>query len=254
MSNLIKMELYKLRTSKLFFILLCISIGINGIIAGVVPMVTKTLTGKNLNVNLSDIFVSPYQLDMLVMLLFISAVSFLYLDFSNGYIKNIAGQLQNRSGIVLAKFITIAIHNLIFLVAASLSNIIGLAVAGALTADGDILAGLATLMIKWMLSLAICSILMFFAVGLRSKTIAIILGVMFSIGAFSLIYMGISSLIVNFLKVKDFSLGNYMPDSLFSSVNVIKNELVVNGIIVAVVVIVLFYVLTNITFKKRDIK
>lgn len=255
MTKLTKMELYKLRTSKLFLVLLVISAVLNIAIAAGGPIVTKLLTSTEMPVDITTAIASPFSLNFLMICLFISAVSFLYLDFSDGYIKNIAGQAPNRGGIVCAKFIAVAVHNLIFFIVAALTNILGIALAGALTVNGNIAEAILTMLIKWLLSMAISAILMFFAVGLRSKTFAIILGVILPIGALSLVYMGIDNLLANVLKFSaDFSLADYMPDSLIPSVSVIENHLVVNAIIVAVVYIVLFYILTYFVFNKRDIK
>ena len=255
MSKLTKMELYKLRTSKLFLVLLLVTAVLSTAISVGSPLVTKMLTGQQMTSTLADVIASPFAVNLLMIFLFISAVSFLYMDFSGGYIKNIAGQTSNRGGIVLAKFTTIAVHNLVFFIVAALTNVLGVALAGALTVDGNIGGAILTLLIKWLLSLAISSILMFFAVGLRSKTFAIILGVIFPLGALSLVYMGIDNLLENVLKIGgNFSLADYMPDSLISSVNVIDNHLVVNAVVVAVIYIVLFYILTHFIFNKRDIK
>lgn len=256
MSKLIKMELYKLRTSKLFIILLVIFALTNVLItvgsAALVNVIASESAGYKMN--LSSAISAPFALEMLLMFNFISVTSFLYLDFSNGYIKNIAGQLPNRSNIVAAKYIAVSVHNLVFFLVAALSNIISGVIIGMTVDSENIGAAIATLCIKWLLSLAINAILMFFAVGLRSKTFGIILAVMISLGAFSLIYMGIDALVNNVFKAESFSLSNYMPDTLMNTVNVADNNLVANGIIVAVVFIALFYILTNILFKKKDIK
>ncbi len=45
-----------------------------------------------------------------------------------------------------------------------------------------------------------------------------------------------------------------MPDSLISSVNVIKNILFINSVVVVLIYLVRFCLLINIVFKKRDIK
>lgn len=255
MSNLIKMELYKLRTSKLFSALLCICAVVNAVFAAVTPLLVKAFSNESLTVDLSSAFANPFSMDLLMVFLFVSAVSFFYLDFSDGYIKNIAGQAPNRRSIVFSKLFAVAVHNLIFFIVVALSSILGSAIVGALTVDENIAAGIMTLLIKWLLSIGLCSILMFFAVGLRSKTIATVLSVVFPIGALSLLYMGIDNLLRNVLKVsEDFSLSYFMPDSLISSVNAIKDDLVVNSVVAAVVCIVLFYILTIIVFKKRDIK
>ena len=75
MLNLIKMEWYKLRTSKLFMILLGICFAFNILIAAVLPLVTKLLTGVIAPVNLSDALKSPFSLSLLLIVVFISATS-----------------------------------------------------------------------------------------------------------------------------------------------------------------------------------
>ncbi len=253
MLNLIKMEWYKLRTSKLFIILLGICFAFNILIAAVLPLVTKLLTGVIAPVNLSDALKSPFSLSLLLIVVFISATSFSYLDFSGGYIKNIAGQVADRGQIVLSKLIIIGVHNLIFFAVGALSNVLSAAMIGALVNDGSALAGILTLLLNWLLSMAICSILLFFTVGLRNKTLGIIGSVVFGANVFSLAYMGISMALHNFLHV-EVNVGDYMPDALMNSVDVLSNTMVVNAGVVSVVFIAAFTILTYIVFKKRDVK
>lgn len=254
MINLIRMEWYKLRTSKLFLILLAVVFGVNTISAVAVPLVTKLFAQKMMPVNFSDAISGPFILGLLMLIVFISAVSFLYTDFSGGYVKNIAGQLSDRGSLVIAKFIVIAVHNLIFFITGALSGLLGAAVTGALVLDAAAFSGVLTLLLKWLLSLALCSILMFFAVGLRHKSFAIIMAVLFATNTLNLIYMGINAAVMNIFKIESFSIDEFMPDALMGSVNVASDTLIINAIAVAAVFIGLFVTLTYITFKKRDVK
>ena len=254
MTNLIKMEWYKLRTSKLFIILLIVTFVLNAIFLASLPMITSALGAEMSATELSSILASPFALGLLMIPIFISAVSFLYLDFSGGYIKNIAGQLADRGSLVFAKFIMIGAHNLIFFVTAAISAVLATALAGGIVVDAAVWSGILTLLLKWLLSLSLCTVLMFFAVGLRNKTLAIIMAVVFSTGALSLLYMGINTGITALFKVENIDVGNYLPDALMGSVNVITGELVVNAIIVAAIFIGVFLWLTYMMFKKRDVK
>ena len=254
MTNLLRMEWYKLRTSRLFIVLLIVTFALNGLILASLPMISSALGAQTSATELSMILASPFALGLLMIPIFISAVSFLYLDFSGGYIKNIAGQLPDRGSIVFAKFIMIGVPNLIFFVVAALSAVLATALTGGIIADAAVWNGVLTLFLKWLLSLSLCAVLMFFAVGLRNKTLAIIMAVVFSTGALSLLYLGINSGITALFKVENVSVGDYLPDSLMGSVNAITGDLVVNAIIVAVVFIALFLSLTYIMFKKRDVK
>ncbi|WP_405340236.1 ABC transporter permease [Ruminococcus sp.] len=254
MTNLIKMEWYKLRTSKLFIILLIVTFVLNAIFLASLPMITSALGAEMTATELSSILASPFALGLLMIPIFISAVSFLYLDFSGGYIKNIAGQLADRGSLVFAKFIMIGVHNLIFFVTAAISAVLATALTGGSVMDAAVWSGILTLLLKWLLSLSLCTVLMFFAVGLRNKTLAIIMAVVFSTGALSLLYMGINTGITALFKVENIDVGNYLPDALMGSVNVITGELVVNAIIVAAIFIGVFLWLTYMMFKKRDVK
>ena len=119
---------------------------------------------------------------------------------------------------------------------------------------GAILGGVMTLLLKWLLSMAVCSILLFFAVGIRNKVLASIVAVVFSVSALSLVYLAVNTAAMNVLKIEGFDLGAYMPDALMNSVNAVTGNLVVNGLVVAAVFIALFVTLTYMVFKKRDVK
>ena len=256
MMNLIKMEWYKLRTAKLFLVLSAVVFGFNMLIAMLAPIASRLMMpGMDIPaVKLSEVITNPFSLGLPLILIYISAVSYLYLDFSGGYIKNIAGQVHSRGSLILSNFVVLSIHNLILFAVCVLSCVLGNAVAGNLNVDDAVAGGVLTFVIKWLLSLAICSILMFFAVGIRNKIIAIILAVVFSTGSLSLLYLGINTAVANIFKTENFDLGNYLPDSLINSVSVTSNTLVVNAIVVSVIFITVFVMLTSITFKKKDVK
>ena len=222
MMNLIKMECYKLRTSKLFMILLAVAFAANLLFSLGAQMLPKLFV-PNMPVEatpLSSVLAQPFGLSLLMIIVFVSAVSFMSLDYSGGFIKNIAGQVGDRG----------------------------------ITADAAIMSGILTLLLKWFLSMALSSILLFFAVGIRNKTLATIIGVVLSLNALSLAYLGVNTLVANVFKINDFDFGSFMPDALMNSVSVVNNELVVNAIVVGAAFIAVFVILTYITFKKRDVK
>lgn len=256
MMKLIKMELYKLRTSKMFIISMSVCFAVNAIILALVPVITRLLDpdAEITKETVAEQIANPFSVGLMAIVIFISAVSFLSLDFSGGYIKNIAGQTKNRGDIVMAKIVAVGVHNLIFYAVGALSNCLGYGVMGQLAIDGDILGGVLTLLLKWLLSLAICAILTFIAVGLTAKTFAIVMAILFSTGTFSLLYSGIDVAISSSLKINDFQLSRYMPDTLIGNVSILTDTLVVNSLIVSAVFIAVFILLSCIVFKKRDVK
>lgn len=254
MTKLVKMEWYKLRTKKMFIILALITFGIGLAFSAGVPIIMKAFGAPAQPTTLSEAIGTPFSFGLLMIPMFISAIGFLYADFAGGYIKNFAGQAGSRGKIVASKFIVLCIHNLIFFILGALSSVLGVAMAGTLVIDGNIFAGVGTLLLKWLLSMAICSILMFFAVGIKNKTLATIIGVIFATGALNLAYMGISTGVTYLFKIEDFALDDYLPDALMGSVNAGANTLVINAVLVGLIFTVAFVTLTYFTFKKRDIK
>lgn len=256
MGKLVKMEWYKLRTSKLFLILLGVIFALNTAFNIAVPMVSKIFSPKHTAtpVKLSEAFSNPFGITLFLIPVFISVVSYLYDDFSGGYIKNIAGQVKNRGNIVFSKYIVIGIHNIIFFAVGALSNILGSAIAGNLVTEGDVFGGIMTCLLKWILSMSISAILIFMTMGMRNKTFASIIGVVLATGTLSLLYMGINALLANVFHIQDFNIAEYAPDHLMSSVDIVKNALVFNSIAVSIIFIAIFLTLTYMTFKKRDVK
>lgn len=256
MNNLIKMEWYKLRTTKMFYVLLGVVFGINVLLNAVIPVLFRLIApDQALSLSkISDMISSPMSIGLLMLCVFMSAVSFLYSDFTGGYIKNIAGQVKRRGNIAIAKFVVVGIHNLIFFVVGSASCVLGAALGGRLSLEGNIGSALLTLLLKWLLSMAIASIFLFITVGLNSKTFAVIAAVIFAVNALSLAYLGINTAVATVFKWQNFSFGDYMPDALMGSVNVETGSLVVNALIVSAVFIVGFLLLTVKTFESRDVK
>ncbi len=261
MGKLIKMDLRRMTKSTFFKISLAV-IAVFNIIAGIaLPLIVNLIPNASQSFEatpLSSVISNPITISLLIILLFVSVVSFTYADFANGYVKNLAGQVSKRSNYIFSKFVVIAIMNLIFVVTGALSKVIGelagTAFGGKIEVDGLILAGIATLVIKWMLCVAISTILLFITTGVRNKTLASIVGVVIGTGALGLVYFGLDSAISGIFKVSDFSIASYMPDQLMNTVNVGTNMAVVNAIIVAVVCTALFLALSVKTFNSRDVK
>lgn len=261
MANLIKMDLRRLFLSKVFYITMGIVAFLNIVILTAIPLLTKMFApGAEASVTkLSDIIANPFSIPWMIIAVFISMVSFSYADMANGYIKNIAGQIPRKSDTVVSKFAVIGVHNLIFIAVSSLSMVLGNLIGSAfgtytIEADPLIMNGVLTLFLKWLLSMAICSILLLLTTGVRNKTLAAIVGVIFGTGTLGLVYMGLSSAVTNIFKTEGFNLAMYMPDGLMGVVNVSANTGVLNTVIVSVVCIALFFALTIRIFNTRDIK
>ena len=245
MANLIRMDLRRMFRSPMFFISLAV-IGVFNILLNVgftaaarffVPtevMPPATLTSS---------IVSPFYLPFFIILMFASLVSFSYADIANGYIKNIAGQLPHKSSTIISKFIVIGGN--LMLSGMGMIHFVN---------DGMALQAILTLLLKWMLSMALASILMFVTIGIKNKILASIVGVIIGTGSLGLAYMGLSTAADTVFRTDGFDLGEFMPDTLFNAVSVGTNTAVINAVIVSLVCIAIFMTLTVKVFDRSDVK
>ncbi|MEE0952827.1 MAG: hypothetical protein U0L60_02340, partial [Ruminococcus sp.] len=111
-----------------------------------------------------------------------------------------------------------------------------------------------TLLLKWMLSMALASILMVVTIGIKNKILASIIGVIIGTGSLSLAYMGLNTAANAVFHAEGFNLGEFMPDVLFNSVSVATNTAVINAVIVSLVCIAIFMTLTVKVFDRSDVK
>ncbi len=245
----------------MFFVSLAV-IGVFNILLNIgMAFIAKLFTQGmgNAEVVLSDIISTPFYIPILVVLMFVSMVVFSYADIAGGYIKNIAGQLPNKSNLIFSKFIVIGVHNLMFIAVGSLTNTIGTLVTTStgmaqLSYVGNVSAALLTLLLKWLLSMAIAAILLFVTNGIKNKVLGSVIGVIIGTGSLGLAYMGLSTAVDNIFHTENFDLAMYMPDSLLNSVNVAANTAIINAVVVSVVCIAIFLTLTVKVFNSRDVK
>ena len=251
MANLIKMDLYRLLRSKLFWILngvvLFLSVAFT-VLGFVISNIFKNAEGVTYSaeVKFSSLLSSPIE-QIFLILVMISAVSFMYADIANGYIKNIAGQLTNKGNTVISKFIVIGIHNF--------GNTLSEFCIRKVVFDSMIAYGLATFVIKWLLLMSMSSLVLFFSTGLKNKTVASVIGVLFSSGLLALVYMGLNVGIANVFKTDKFDISSYMPDQLFgNTMATTLNATAFNAIIVSLVVSGVFIFFTVKIFNNSDVK
>ena len=261
MGNLIKMDLRRMFMSKLFYCMMAVVAVLNIIFQIIPPIFIRFFAPSEPThaMQLSDFFAQPFSLTFLMVLMIISVVSFTYADIAHGYIKNIAGQVPNKSHIIYSKFIVTGVHNCIFMLVSALSGLLGAVIISAIgfsrmEMDGLMGQAMLTFLIKWMLSMAISAILLFFTMAVKNKTLATVVGVILGTGALGMVYFGLNTAVNSIFHIDDFSVNSYVPDQLINSVNVGTNVAVINAVIVGIVCIVLFLALTVKVFNSRDVK
>lgn len=266
MGNIIKMDFYRMFRAKsfiisniiLFIIAVAnrpIQLGLDALgqtIASGGETPYKSMADSIKRCDFAELLSDPFVFSLSIILVLIPAVVFSYADIANGFIKNIAGQVSNKGYTVISKFVVLCVHNLIFMLVGVFGNVVSILIVSNFTgivAFGNVAVALGTFMIKWMLLMALTAILLFLTTGLKNKTLASVVGVIFGSGALGILHLMIDNIAQQALK---FNPSEYDPTVLMDSAS--TNALVFNAIVVSLVVIAIFIPLTVKIFNKTDVK
>lgn len=270
MLNLLKMDLFKLKKTKMFFIFLGIVFGVTIIL----PILGKAFSMLLMNIvshsgdaqtvaqteALVDVYNTPYELSnifraplgglpILWLFVFVSSAVFMHLDLANGYVKNIAGQIPSHGYLAVSKIIVVNIHNIIMMVVGAVGSAIGQLISRGLTADSEVGAGIVEFLLKILLVSALSSFLLFFSTGLGNKTLAIVFAVVFGTGMMSLVYMPLNFMLSKLLDNPTLDISLYMPDQMLIAANINVWAALIEGIVLTLV----FLFLTIRFVNRRDV-
>lgn len=256
MADLIMMDLYRMRKSKVFWICLLLSFLFA---VSAAPFSKLMYSLANMLGAEEEAFESVTELAQLIadplpllngMLALLSVCSFFYADYECGYIKNIAGQTPKKSASVISKFTAAIPHGLCFMLVGVIGGLIGSLLVGRVTAEGDILNAARIFLFKLLLLQAISTILLLVTGAYRSKPLGTAIAVLAGLGLLSLLYFGIDSALDKLFSNKSFMIGDYMPDQLLRSSD--PDTLV--SIVVSAVTIGIFLPLSVSVFNKKEVK
>lgn len=258
MSNLIRMDIHRMFKARSFKVCLVIAflMGFCGTpllklfafllrflpdSAGISSMLPQSTT-------VASILQNPFP-GINAMLIMFSVCYFYYADIEHGYIKNIAGQVSRRGYTMISRYIAVILHNLIFIAAGIIGNLIGNVLFIKVTMGENLPQVLGALGLRFLLLQGVCAILLLVTCALKSKTFGMVLAVVFGTGAMTLIYMSIDTAFHMALK-KTIEIENYMPDQLMDA----TAPPVVPGLPVAIITIVLFLILSVRIFDRREVR
>lgn len=256
MGKLIRMDLYRMLRSASF--LVCILLAF-AVALGYAPFgklmytLARSLTGEvgepfAAEVNLSEIIGDPFLMINL-MLALISLCHFFYADVENGYIKNIAGQMPMKGFTVLSKFIAAFVHNVLFAAAGIIGNLIGSLLVQRVAVDAGVPDSIRVLVLKLLLVQSLCALLLLAVSTFGSKSLGMILAVLFGLQLTSLIYLGINEGLRQ-LFGPDTDISEYMPDVVMSE----KPLETLKALAVAVVWGAVFLIPAIRIFDRKDVK
>ena len=187
---------------------------------------------------LSAIIGEPFPM-LGLMLALLSLCAFFYADMENGYIKNIAGQMPMKGFTVLSKFLASIVHNLVFIAAGILGNIIGTLLVQRIAVDAAVAEQIGRLCLK---------LLLLVVSTFRNKSLGMILAVLFGLGLTPLIYAGINAGLRQIFS-KETDISQYMPDVVMGDPSD-----TVKAILVALVTGGIFLPLAIRIFDRKDVK
>lgn len=270
MLNLIKMDTYRLVKSKQFKIGLIISFAFSFAVVAVIAGIGKLipLLGED---GESILFLFPYadwfsQVSIFTVILTVTSFlslmiscmissNFINEEQANGYFKNIAGQVKDKSMLILSKFVTVVMISLAVLI----FYVAGSALASVLllgkTLTFDYPDGFAfTMFTRFVLYLAVNAIIIFLCTLTKSKSLAIAFGLVFGTGITRFAYSIVETFLGILLKV-DVSIASFTPDGqAFSITAESTNGDLGKAFAVGVCYIVAFLVFSSLILKKRDNK
>lgn len=272
MFNLIKMDIYRLIKTKSYKFGLLVSLIISftaiAAIAGLGKLIPLFSEGEDMS---GFLFIMPYSdwfSGVSIFTVIITATTFLSLmvscmissDFINneqvgGYIKNIAGQVKSKSMLIISKFVTITVIALTvflaYVIGASVSSFLFL---GHVINFNGISDFLTVLIVRFVLYLAVNTIVLFLCTLTKSKSLAIAFGIVFGTGITRIAYTILETFIEIIVKV-NIPIGKFTPDGLVFNIKADSpaGDLT-QAFAVGVIYIVVFLILSSLILKKRDTK
>ena len=283
MLNMIRMELYRMfKTKSLYVIWLVLAVGIlftTGLSAD--EMKTYTMEEKqemyeyatgqqksdtvNLGMDVTvptkpgdtvsvfDLFYGNIKGKFLALFMVIFAVLYSTADMTSGFIKNIAGQVRDRRGLVFAKGVSLFVYTvltmLIFTGIQTVSN--------ALFFDefvfGPVKEFLQYAGIQTLLHFAFLMIVMCIAIVLRNNVISMMLSVCLCMNVLVIFYSFLDNLIAK-AHIKNFHVLEYTVTGNISFLETnVTAKMAVTALAVSIAFVIVMIEVCSTVFKKRDI-
>lgn len=283
MLNMIRMELYRMFKTKSMYVIWLILAGVILFTTGLSANEMKTYTmeekqemyeyatgqreSENVHlgmdvtvptkpgdtVSVFDLFYGNIKGKVLALFMIIFAVLYATADMTSGFVKNIAGQVKDRRGLIFAKGVSLFVYTvftmLIFTGIQTISN--------ALFFDelvfGPVKEFLQYAGLQILLHFALLMITMCIAVVLRNNVISMTIGVLLCMNVLVIFYSFLDHLIAK-LKIQDFEIMKYTVtgNMMFLETNVTA-RMAVTAVAVSVGFSIVMLGICSTVFKKRDI-
>ena len=205
------------------------------------------------DVSVFDLFYANIKGKFIALFMVIFAVLFSTADLTSGFVKNIAGQVQDRRGLILAKAIALFVFTvstmLLFTGAQAVSNVIFF--------DKFVFGSWEKFFcyggIQTLLHFALVIVAMCLAIVLRNNVISMVLVVCMCMNALVIFYGFIDKCIAN-MGTKGFHVIDYTVSGKIMELGMdVQTKAAGSAVIVAIAFLIVTLVICSTVFQKRDI-
>lgn len=210
-------------------------------------------TNAGTKVTLFDMFFGNCQGKAIAIFLVIFSVLFATADLTSGYVKNIAGQVQNRGYLILSKtfclFLYTILSMLFFLVVQGISNLL---IFGYFKM-GDVKDFTVYFILQVLLHFTLALIISAIAIMIHNNVISMIIAVCLCLNVATIFYSGIDRIIAN-IGADSFHLSDYTVTGRISALPMaFSAHDNVTALLTALIFSVIAAVSCSIVFTKRDV-
>ncbi len=284
MTNLVKMDLYRMFKSKAIWIILAIAMLMMLASAfmthsDVVYYMNNPIALENLKISykevnwgvyigsvspdwctgakipLGDLITVNIQSNILLMFLVVFTVTFVSEESRTGFIKNIAGYVQNRGMLVLSKMISVAVFAAMLLISACIVIMLGCKLFFGYIDFEGLNNFISFFGIELILHVAFGAVIICLVTVLKSPVASIMTGILLSAGILQIIDTIIGAFIGNMSLPRNFSIMYYTVSGNIKKMTIYNNfQGYIRALIIGFVFMVFSMGISMYITQKRDVE
>lgn len=206
-------------------------------------------------ISLMDLVAVNIKSKLLLMFLVVFITYFVGSEGRNGFIKNIAGQVRNRSSLILGKFIAIGIFTIVMIVAAVFSTMLGSLIFLGYVNFVGIKQGLIFLVVQILLHIGYGMFILLLFNVTRSSIVTMLSGILIAAGILQVVDAILFSIFKGLDSIEGFSVMKYLTSGNVGVLSInSSNAVYTQAGMIAVCAIVLMTVLSSIIIQRRDLQ
>lgn len=218
-----------------------------------VGMMVMLPTKPGEKVTVFDIFFANSQGKFYALVLAIFAVMFSTADITSGYIKNIGGQVQRRSALIVSRALALAVFTILTLTGAFLFQAVANCIVFGELKWGNPKSIVLYFVTEVLLHYAFMMICMAIAIILKNNVISMVIAICLTMNVTNIIY-GLVNNVIRKIGIQDFQIHKYTVTGKLSLLAMnpgVKECMEAFG--VAFIFIIVMLAVSSVVFQKRDI-